>query len=163
MLFILFIIVVTIVIVAYFTWWSENTEAEPADPENDQKIENINQTIEPDIYFTETGLDFVVQGYDQEIVTKLENEEITNFDFDSEGNVSIMPVDYEDMIKNSVGIKSETEITIDEQIATKIIGTSAKDGSLITMILVKKDEQLYVFKGEDQFLNSLDQIINFKD
>ena len=65
-------------------------------------------------------------------------------------SISVMNVTMEGTIKNSINIDKETNIKVNNQTAVRIDGGSSKDGSNISMILVKNDDLLYVLQGTGQ-------------
>ncbi|XOU94502.1 MAG: hypothetical protein ACNFW9_00365 [Candidatus Kerfeldbacteria bacterium] len=65
-------------------------------------------------------------------------------------SISVMAQSMEGVVKNSINIDKETNIKVNSQDAVRIDGGSSKDGSDITMILLKNNDNLYVFQGIGQ-------------
>jgi len=178
-LFLAFIVAITVLIVGYFSFKpaalnniptnqnenialaNDNTNVNVNTVENNNQAtdtQNVNAAI-----YSDPDLSFILVGYSETQVTKAESGEITDLNLGAQNTISIMPESYLGIVKNSIGILNEETIKIDGLDAQKITGTSAKDGSQTEMLILNKDSELYVIKGSSEFLNNLNQIINFKD
>ena len=72
-------------------------------------------------------------------------------------SLSVMPEDMEGIVRNSVGIAEESEIQVNGATAVKIEATTLKDGSPISLMLIKNNGQLYDIQGTGKMF---DQIVS---
>lgn len=172
-IFIIFLLCATLFVVAYFTYTDKNTIADDADNINadhtdvntniadDADINADNTNTETTEFYTDADLPFIIKGYTS--AEKTVTGDITGYVFSDQNSINVMPVDYEGMVKNSIGNVSEEIVTIDSVEGLKVIGSSPKDGSPTLMYLIKQAGVLYVFKGNPAWLNSLTAVISFKN
>ncbi|MDP2684092.1 MAG: hypothetical protein Q8P20_03460 [bacterium] len=64
--------------------------------------------------------------------------------------LNVMPPEMEGITRSSVNIDSEQGILIGKLLSTRIDGTSVKDGSVISMVLIETDDNLYIIEGTGQ-------------
>ncbi|MFH1426067.1 MAG: hypothetical protein ABIG66_01400 [Candidatus Kerfeldbacteria bacterium] len=85
------------------------------------------------------------------------------YEYGDDNAVSTMPSDSESVIRGSYGAYEEEEITIDGNPAARIMGTSPKDGSTVTYILMKRGDEVYFFRGTESFLDDVTNNITFNE
>lgn len=176
--FIIFIIIVALILIYYFSLNSDNNNnanlneninsqnnnAQPSSAKNNNTNnitnintnsaiggENLNQSV--------SDLDIEIYGYQN--LTRSENGEITNLNLGDNNSLNIMPLSYEGMVRNSIGSSAEETVTVGGVPGVKLTGSSAKDGSTVSLILVQYNNRLYHFAGNDSFLSSLNNFIKF--
>ncbi len=69
--------------------------------------------------------------------------------------LSVSNVSMEGLIRNSLSVERESEVTISGQPALKIEGSSLKDGSLQTLIILKSGETLYSWRGYGRLFENI--------
>lgn len=77
-------------------------------------------------------------------------DKIFSISLGDSASLSIMSDSMEGIVKNSISINSEKEMKINGLESTKLEGGSAKDGSLVNIILIKKEGKLYTLRGYGQ-------------
>lgn len=185
--FIVFIVAAALILVWYFSSQSPASENENKNENqnvnsstsltvNENKNENNNENVNinenqnnnantntatggENLENQESDLGLTVIGYDN--VTKTVNDEITNLDLDASNSISIMPQSYEGIVKNSISIQTEENIEVDGISGVKLTGGSAKDGSTVSLVIIKTNDQLYHFSGTEVFLDNLNSFIKF--
>lgn len=176
--FIIFVVIAAIGLVWYFSNANENTNENINTGSQAETIVNINKNsnINSNINLNaneninaaiggneEAGLaddlGIAVFGYE---INRTSSGEVVNLALGGENNISIMPVSYNGIIRNSISIDKEEAVTVDGISGTKLTGGSAKDGSTVSFIIVENNNQLYYFKGDNNFLSNLNNIINWQ-
>ncbi len=71
--------------------------------------------------------------------------------------INIMDPDMEGLVRNSITSTTETTLTISGNNAIRLDGSSSKDGSSISVLLVKKSGSLYSIQGSG---DGFDEIVN---
>lgn len=176
--FIIFIIIVALILIYYFSLNpdndenavlneninSQNNDTQPSSAKNNNTNnianintnsaiggENLNQSV--------SDLDIEIYGYQD--LTRTVNGEITNLNLGDGNGINIMPLSYEGMVRNSIGASEEETVVVGGAPGVKLTGSSAKDGSTVSLILVHYQNKLYHFAGNDSFLGSLNNFIKF--
>lgn len=177
--FIVFVVGVALILVFYFSFWQNpgnmNTNIEQAANENNNAktktntnkavaSENINENINSatggeNLNQNVEDLGIEIMGYPD--VKRTENGDIISLDMGDGNAISILPTEYEGMVRDSIGATEEEEIIIDGVSGVKLTGSSAKDGSEVSLIIVTKNNRLYHFRGNSSFLDSLNNFIKF--
>lgn len=89
---------------------------------------------------------------------------ITNYVF-SDGTVgvtlTVVPASLEGIIRESVSVTSEESLTLGGVPAEKLTGKQAKDGSNITLIIVKNSDTVFSFSGTPQLVSEIAQTFQF--
>ena len=185
--FIVFIIIVAIILVFYFSSENNNSTSNSninnvnsvVNNNNNKKVDtankndNINEAnanvnvANTNSAIGGTNLNQAVDSLNIEIsgypnLVRTENGEIINLDFGDNNSVNIMPLDYEGMVRNSIGVKNEETIVVGGVPGKKLTGSSAKDGAAVNLILVQYKNRLYHFSGNDSYLNNLNNFIKFQ-
>lgn len=129
------------------------SEEQPAEEDEEteesaESTEGAEATDEP----TYEEAPFTTPSGETEEVTATQEEETTVYEFGNENAVTIMPTGSEDLLLAHVGNISEEAITVDGRPARRITGTSAKDGSEVTYIIVDDGDQIYFIRGTAAFL-----------
>lgn len=78
------------------------------------------------------------------------NSEIFSIGFSKESQgvgISVMSDSMESLVRNSLAIEKESSIDINGLTATKLEGGSAKDGSLVNIVIIINNGQLYSIRG----------------
>lgn len=86
---------------------------------------------------------------------------INSYVFENGNIVNVMPVSYQSIVLNEQSVQNEIPITVAGQPGTQYTVTSAKDGSIQTVIQVNFKDQLYDIRGTDEFLQTIDAYIEF--
>ncbi len=90
------------------------------------------------------------------IITKSNEEgDLVIFTIDISNNnetvtINVMPVELGGIVRSSINIDYEDNILIDEVNATRIDGTSVKDGSDMSMIIIETNDNLITIEGAGQ-------------
>lgn len=184
--FILFIVAAGLIFVWYFADWNGETETENSNQqqteseeseqnkeknkETEKKVvkddnknenENVNSEVGGEsMEVEEQDLGLTVIGYGE--LKKTSQEEMANVDLGDGNSISVMPLEYENMVINSISATKEEIIQVQGQEGVKLTGGSAKDGSEVSFVLVKVDDNLYQFRGNDSFLDNLDNFVKFE-
>lgn len=87
--------------------------------------------------------------------------EIIAYTFQDQDTVNVMPLSFQSNVFNELGVTNQTTMTVAGQLATQYQVTSAKDGSLQTIVQIEYQDMLYDFRGSDEFLQHLDAYIQF--
>jgi len=66
---------------------------------------------------------------------------------DKNVDISIMADSFEGIVRNSISITKESKLEVNGLEAVRLEGGSAKDGSLVNMVIIKKQGQLYSIRG----------------
>ncbi|MFH1207374.1 MAG: PsbP-related protein [Patescibacteria group bacterium] len=74
---------------------------------------------------------------------------------DNSVSVSVMDDSLEGQVKNSISVSTDTAEVVNGQTAERLTGGSAKDGSLVTLVLFKQDGKLYSLRGSGQDYESI--------
>jgi len=74
--------------------------------------------------------------------------------------LSVMSDEMEGLLRNSISVEKESTLEINGVAATKLEGSSAKDGSLINIIIIKKENKLYSLRGIGSNFNEI--VASFK-
>lgn len=126
------------------------------------KNNNVNeQQTSKTTTFQNTNYEFQVALLENEVIRETTSEGIYNVYFNNNDIITVMNDDMEGIVRESVGILTEEEVIINGQLGTKIAGASAKDGSAVTIILIKKGGRLYHFQGSDAFLERMSKDFTF--
>lgn len=88
--------------------------------------------------------------------------DISTIDFGGLNSLSVVTPDLEGIVRESVGAESETPVIIDGVAGVEIHGSSAKDGSPRTLILVEHNNSVFVFDGSQEFLAALPSHVQFE-
>ena len=78
------------------------------------------------------------------------NSKIFSVGFSKESqevSISVMSDDMESLVRNSISIEKESPMDINGLTATKLEGGSAKDGSLVNIVIIINNGQLYSIRG----------------
>lgn len=174
--FIVFVAITAIGLAWYFAYSNINQENKNTNISQAESISNINvfvlnsnlnENINANINTAVGGnedagltddLGIAVSGYE---INRTSSGDVVNLDLGGQNNISVMPVSYLGIVRNSIGIKKEESVAIAGIAGTKLTGASAKDGSTVSFIIVENNGQLYYFKGTESFLNNLNNIIKF--
>jgi len=84
--------------------------------------------------------------------------EIFSLSLVGEGNdigISVMSEDMEGIVRNSISVNKESKIEVNGVSAQKLEGGSMKDGSSVTMVLIKGQDRLYSIEGTGQEFNQI--------
>lgn len=79
--------------------------------------------------------------------------EIFTVDIEENNNivsVNVMAVEMEGVVKSSINIDNEEEIMVDSNTATRIDGTSVKDGSDNSMVIIENNNNIITIEGTGQ-------------
>jgi hypothetical protein len=180
--FVIFVAVAALILVWYFSYNDStennninnaNTTSQVQQQENKNINLNLNANNNSNVNSNEninTGiggneetssltsdLGISVTGYE---INRTSSGDVVNLDL-GENDISVMPTSYEGIVKNSISIQEEEDIVVAGVNGMKYTGGSAKDGLTVSFILVENNGKLYYFKGTDNFLNNLSNIINF--
>lgn len=93
--------------------------------------------------------------------TSTSNGDITTYHFDDGNVLNIMPVSYKAMVLNETAVTSTEKTMIGSTAAEILTLSSAKDGSNIKVVQLEREGQLFDFRGDDTFLNSLPTYVQF--
>jgi hypothetical protein len=93
--------------------------------------------------------------------TKTQQDDIITYHFEDKNVLNIMPVHFAPMVVNEQTITDRQTITVAGVQGEVLTTQSAKDGSTVTVVQVKNAQYLYDFRGNDDFLRSLDHYIEF--
>ena len=154
---VIFLIVVLIIAAgAYYFWVTSEKESEVNEEVtvviNQNNNLNTNQ-VSFEIY-KDTDYNFQLEyPADQEIeeISTGEGEnKIFTVSFGDSASISVTSTSMEGIVKNSISIDSEKEITIGGLKAARLEGGSLKDGSDVVMVLLNKDGKLYILQGYGQ-------------
>jgi len=69
---------------------------------------------------------------------------------DNEVTVNAMPVEMEGFIRTSITINEEYDIAVDQREAVRIDGSSVKDGTDMSLVIIEKGENLITIQGTGQ-------------
>jgi len=69
---------------------------------------------------------------------------------DDNVTLNVMPPEMQGVTRSSINIDSEQEILVDNLPATRIDGTSIKDGSAMSMVIIETIDNLYIIEGTGQ-------------
>ncbi len=166
MLFIVFIASVAVLLIVVLS----DATIEPAQQYSTTPVptEEVTSTIIEEESTLETdeeevtinpGIGFWIPQLETSDFTKtvaLDSDDVT-IGFSDEDSISIMSEESESIIRNSLGVDAEEPLEIDGIPATKITGTSAKDGSTVYYILMPFDDSLYFMRGTNDFLTDVEQ------
>jgi len=61
--------------------------------------------------------------------------------------LSVMSDSFEGIVRNSISIDQESEVEIGGLAATKLVGGSAKDGSMVNIVYFKDNGMMYSYSG----------------
>lgn len=89
--------------------------------------------------------------------------DIVSYRFNDNDIVNVMPLEYKDLVLAETPVESEENITVGGLPATKLVVRSAKDGSEITLIQIETTEYLYDIRGDEEFLESINNYIRFSN
>lgn len=84
--------------------------------------------------------------------------EIFSLNLSSSGNnvdISVMDDSFEGIVRNSISVTKESKVEINGLAAVRLDGSSAKDGSSISMVIIKNQGRLFSFSGIGQDLNDI--------
>lgn len=107
------------------------------------------------------------QTIEQEAVTlsqvtdTLDIGDITTYRFGDTNSLSVMPVAMQVAVLNETPTLETVDITVAGVTGQRLTLSSAKDGSPFTVVQVVQGDTLYDFRGDDEFLDQLDQYITF--
>lgn len=110
--------------------------------------------------YTNAQAGIIVHGVPQAQETV--SGEITTIDFGAKDSLSILSPDLEGIVRESIGGITETTLTIDGVPGVSMTGSSAKDGTSRTLVLITHNNHLFVFDGSQEFLASLPSNVEFE-
>lgn len=163
--FIIFLVLVTV----FLSYWLLRTEREITEESEvvanltADQLPNINEPVKGIIEedqetktstFQNPTYGFKIALLEDETIKETTSEGIYSILF-NEDTINVMDESMEGIIRESIGILVEEEVIIGGLKGTKIDGSSAKDGSRVILILVKKEGKLYHFQGSDDFLERM--------
>ena len=124
-------------------------------PEDSNAPAAIDSVEEPDEEKVEEAV-YTLDGYDTPQV--YEGEQETTYRYSAEDSITVAPADNESLMLNSISATTEEEITVDGVEARRITGSSAKDGSVLEVIVVplENEDQILFIRGEEEFLTSVE-------
>ena len=152
------ILVVSILVSVYFLRYTSefNTATSAVDanlvvvPKTFAKI-----VVQPELY-TDVEYDFQLtkpSGWEAEVnktgagVNEIYSVILSSDISDKSVSISVMDTSLSGLVENSISISSQTELNLGNEVATRFVGSSLKDGSAVTMISVTFNGRLYSFKG----------------
>lgn len=156
LLFIGFVVVAAIVVVVLInqpdTTEPTATNTNTVVPENANSNSNTNVTINNAV----DGSFSLVKP-----AAKTEIGEIITYKFEDANSLSVMPAELKSAVLAETPIREEADLTVDGLAAKRYTLSSAKDGSLFTIVQVETGDKLYDFRGSDDYLNDLESYITF--
>ncbi|PIS42418.1 MAG: hypothetical protein COT24_03540 [Candidatus Kerfeldbacteria bacterium CG08_land_8_20_14_0_20_40_16] len=163
--FIIFLVVVT----AFLSYWFLKQKEEISQESELPGIVNLNQsqtvvnnsnseiadsTVPETDSFQNSDYHFKVTNTTGDEIKEIPSGNIYTVYF-NEDKISVLDETSEGVIRNSVSLVTENEISVSGQTGARIKGESTKDGSEVNLILVKNGGWLYQFQGSDSFLDRM--------
>lgn len=150
-LFIGFLIVAAIVVIVVVK--SQTTDSSP---ESDQPLadNNTNTVVEPMV--SKDGTYTVMQATNSEVIG-----EITTYSFGDSNSLNVMPAAMQSVVLNETPTLNEAAVVVAGLPGKKLTLSSAKDGSPFFVVQVINNDQLFDFRGNELFLDTLNQYIVF--
>lgn len=87
--------------------------------------------------------------------------DITTYHFTDTNILNIMPLSYKAMVLNETPVTNTEIVSVGEVSAELLTLRSAKDGATIKVVQIEHGDQLFDFRGSDEFLNTLSKYVQF--
>ncbi len=148
---------------------TENNKEEEKTIDREESLEKEAGPDTPDETFSVEEIEISENaGFNIEEVAGEESIMITDtsdtavYEFGDNNAISVMPQSSESIIRNSMGVTTETPITIDGISGSEITGFSGKDGSEIHYIIISNGETMYFIRGDENFLERIQKDLRFE-
>ena len=157
---VIFLFVILALVAGGYYFWVTSEKKLEEETEMSEGMVNVSQNINLNINqvsletYNNNDYNFQVQypadwKIDETLVGEGDSE-IFSVGIGESSSLSVMSDSMEGIVRNSISINSEKEITLNGLKATRLEGGDLKDGSETSMVLVKKEGRLYVLKGYGQ-------------
>jgi len=171
----IFLLVILVLVAGAYYFWMSSEKKSESPAVNENIVINTNQNINlntnqatlknyknTDYYFI---VDYPSTWSMKTNVSSSDKNEIFTAAFttalDQRVSLSVMPEGLESAVRDSININTENDIKIDAVNGKKLDGTNTKDGSPVTIILVKLNNRLYSFNGQSNDINEIIKNFSF--
>lgn len=158
-LFIGFLVVVAIIVILVVQKTLDKSQTPNSLPEADQpsadNATNSTTTVTAPIV-AQDGSYTVMQATNSEVIG-----EITTYSFGDSNSLNVMPAAMQSVVLNETPTLNEASVMVAGLPGKKLTLSSAKDGSPFFVVQVISNDQLFDFRGNELFLDTLNQYIVF--
>lgn len=135
---------------------TNNTNTSPV---NEQSNKEANEKFSEDDEQILELFGFWIPGLqaDPPNYTQTISDKTTTYDFGDGNAASVMPQESLSMVTGSLGNITEEKIVVDGYDAARLTGTSPKDGSQVSYIIIKNADSSFLLRGDDAFLTKAEK------
>lgn len=96
---------------------------------------------------------------DQNEPDVFEGEQETTYRYSTADSITVAPADNESLMLHSIGASIEESVVVDGVESRRVIGSSAKDGSKVEVIIVPLEDAdtILFIRGEEEFLATVEE------